>query len=232
MSRKNTLLIAASLIAIAIAAAAYWFLNSPLYAFQCAAQAVRKHDVREFHKYVDVHTVANAAVEDLLAQPIRQSGMGLLERIVGLAIVSVFQPSAVDAMEAQIDKWVLHVSPRASGESSSEPAAATNSEDDDEPQADAQPQSIFGRIAALVKPPSLRQVFRDYGFTKKNYRGFNQDDCQDNIAHVTLKFDSPKLHREVPVRLELRRQHDRWQITRVANLQELVSMLPAPQGRE
>lgn len=217
-----------ALLLIAVAAGAfYWWTQTPIYAVDQASQALKHHDVDRFHKWVDVHSVADNAVDDLLADPVRHAGTGLLERIVGMAIVSLVREPIVDAMSTQIDHWVEHTG-RARPSAMlhvMQPAKAASDEDDDDDDEPAQPKSFFGAIVQFIKPPSLKQIFTDYGLTHKNFRGFGSVDWSDHLAHVGLKFFSPKLQTNYEVTLELANGSGNWRIERIANMQQLVSTL-------
>ena len=225
------------LLAICLLAGAGWWYwtTTPQYAVQQAANAIKAHDVQTFHNWVDVEEVSSSAIDDLLAEPARAvGGAGIVERIVGISIMSIFKPNVVQSMDKQIDNWVAHHASAASSSSSSQnstgtdaasnsagTAAAPDAGQGDEEEMD-RPKSLMGEIVALVKPPSLKQLFRDYGFTKKNYRGLGQADSADNVAHVGLRFFNPKLNREVQVMLQLDRANGHWQISRVSNMQEVL----------
>jgi hypothetical protein len=195
----------------------WWWTNTPQYAVNEASAALKEHSVTHFHDWVDVEEVASSAVDDLAAIPVQVKGSGLLDRILGYAVITFFKPSLIEGMGKQIDRWVAH-KPKAAADSSS-----ANSDDDDD-EAD-EPKSLLGAIVAAVKPPSLKQIFRDYGLTKRNYRGLGSVESKDHLAHVGLKFFSPKAQKEVEITLELNNTAGHWQVTRISNLQQIVPVL-------
>lgn len=201
----RNLLIVVVLIA-AVAAGGYWYwTTTPQYAVQQASAAIKNHDVAAFHDWVDVQSLSSSAVDDLVSEPVRKvGGAGLLERIVGFGVVSLLKPTVTQSMSKQIDDLVAKNGP------------------DDPPPPETQEKGILGQLVALVKPPSLTQTLREYGFNRKNYRGVGEVETSDQMSHVPLRFYSPKAGREVEVRLELRRGAGRWQVTRISNLQEIV----------
>jgi hypothetical protein len=217
---------AALLLLCLIAAAGWWWwTHTPTYAVQQAAGAVKSHSLVNFHYWVDVNSVGSAAVDDLLSEPLRGTGSEVLGRIVGLAVIAVFKPNIVDSMDHQIDRWVSHNPKRTSatdGQPSSVPAPENTSADEDDDTEAAPPRSLLGTLVALVKPPSLKTIFKEYGLTKQNYRGLGSTDTADHVAHVGLKFFSPKAQREVEIKLELGDASGHWQIMRIANLQQTV----------
>ncbi|HEY9793726.1 MAG TPA: hypothetical protein V6D22_25245 [Candidatus Obscuribacterales bacterium] len=196
----------------------WWWTNTPQYAVTEAKDAVKAHNVVQFHKWVDVEEVSSSAVDDLSAIPVQVKGSGLLDRVLGFAVITFFKPSLVEGMSKQIDKWVAH-RPKASAD-----ANASNTDEDDDDEAD-EPKSLLGAIVQAVKPPSLKQVFRDYGLTKRNYRGLGAVESKDHIAHVGLRFFSPKAQKEVEITLELNNTAGHWQVTRISNLQQIVPVL-------
>jgi hypothetical protein len=215
------------LIAVIAAGGMFWWINSPPSAVLSAQRALKQHDIAQFHHWVDVHSVAQGAVDDLLAEPVRNIGTGLLERIVGVAIVSLFRDPTVDLLSSQIDRWVGQGKPQPSSMLQViPPARASSSGDDDDDDADQpQPKSLFGAVLTLIKPPSLKELFKDYGLTKKNFRGLSSFDQSNHLAHVGIKFFSPKLQRDYEIKFELGNTAGNWRIERIANMQELLSEL-------
>lgn len=239
----------------------YWWTTTPVFAVQQAATAVKNHDVGAFHNWVDVHSVSSAAMNDMVAEPMKRIGApSILGRVIGLSILGLFAPAAVDSLDRQIDGWVAHrghpSQPASSGDdrvygtgsgsgtnpppysggsplpfgttpqqaqSSGVGSGSDNGDDDDDSA--AQPKGFFGALVSMVKPPSLKQTFHDYGFTRKNFRGIGDYDTQGNMAHVGLKFFSPKLNREIQIVLELDHNTGHWQVTRISNLQSALSLL-------
>lgn len=199
------------------AAGGWWYwTTTPQYAVQQASNAIKAHDLTDFRRWVDAHQVASATVEDLLAEPVRNSGgAGIIERVIGLTVFSVLKPTVAGMMESQIDKWI-----------STPPKSANGAPLEDNVAAPAeQPKGLLGQIVALVKPPSLRETFREFGFTKKNYQGLGKVDTSDNVSHVGLRFYSPKLNNEIEVQVELVKGSSSWQIVRISNLQDIVRKL-------
>jgi hypothetical protein len=195
----------------------FWWSQTPTYAVDQASNAIKQHNVENFHHWVDVDSVSSSAIDDLSGIPIRSTGSDILERVLGFTIISFFKPTLVGAMGKQIDAWVEHV-PKAKSDSGSGAAQ----DDEDEPEA---PKSLLGAIVAAVKPPSLKQVLRDYGLTKKNYRGLGSTDTKEHVAHVGLRFFSPKAQREVEIMLQLNNNPGHWQVDRISNLHEIVPVL-------
>lgn len=211
---KRVLVVLLILAAIAGGGFYYW-TTTPQYAVQQAVQAIKQHDVQKFGEWVDVRNVANSAVEDLASEPVRAAGgVGILERIVGLGVISVLRPMVVEKMTNKINEAV----------------AKTPADEQAEQRRDAErSESLLGQIVQLVKPPSLTETLRDYGFSKQNFRGIGSVAVQDNIATVPLKFYSPKKAVEFEVNLELQRpQSQSWRIERISNLQQIVVNVLAP----
>jgi hypothetical protein len=192
----------------AIAAAGFWYwTTTPQYAVKQAADAIKRHDVAAFQYWVDVHNVANAAVEDVLAAPVRDvGGSGLLERIVGFGIFSILRPTVVTSLEKQIVTSVART-----GMDPTQTAA--------QPQG---PKGIIGTIVDMVKPPSLTETLRDYGFTKQNYRGVGEVKTMEDRARVDLRFFIPRQNAETAVSLGLLKWPNGWRIIRIVNLQDIV----------
>jgi hypothetical protein len=197
------------LVLAAIAGGGYWFWTStPQYAVQQASQAIRAHNIDAFHNWVDVQSVSSAAVEDVLAEPVRNvGGGGLLERVIGLGFLTVLRPTVVEKMRNRIDDAVAKTGLEADTSAASQPQ---------------QPRGLLGQLAQMIKPPSLTDTLREYGFTKANYRGLGETRSQDGSADVGLRFFIPRRQGEMQVHLSLMNVNGHWRIVRIANLQEIV----------
>jgi hypothetical protein len=199
--------ILALVIIAALVGGGFWYwTTTPQYAVREASAAVKAHDVARFHEWVDVHEVASSAVQDILAEPMQGIGsVGLLERIVGLGVLTIFRPNVVGTVEKQIDVSV-----------------AKQGMDPDVPAQSEQPQTLLGELKQLIKPPSLTETLRDYGFTKQNYRGLGDVKVNGELADVPIRFFIPKNNGEVQVHLALAKGSSHWRIIRISNLQEIV----------
>jgi hypothetical protein len=202
----------------------WWWTNTPTYAVQQASNALKHHDLNQFDRWVEIHTVCSAAVDDLVSEPVRSAGGGVLERIVGSAIVTIFKPTVVETMDSQVKHWVSH-QPAEHQDGSGTENDAGGSDGDAAQNGEGVRRGILGALKAMVRPPSLREVFADYGLTAQNYRGLGSTDSSGDVAHVGLRFFSPKAKREVEIKLELNKIADHWKISRISNLQQIVPIL-------
>lgn len=187
------------------------------------AQAVRQHDPASFHQYVDVPSVANHAVDDLLSDPVRDAGgSGLLERFLGNAIIGIFKPEIVQHLTNSINKYVEKPAPQQA------PTEQTPPQDQESLSLKQELKQTVGRllrrIGEALKPPSLKDVLSELGITKENYRGLTDFETKDNLCHVGLKFQLPD-KAEVIVQLELQKVENHWQVKRVSNLDNLAKSL-------
>ncbi len=201
------------MVAVLLAGGGFWYWTStPQYAVQQAAKAIKEHDVLAFHNWVDVQSLSSSAVDDLVSEPVKKiGGVGLLKRIVGFGLVSFFKPAVVQSVGNQIDELVKRTG-------TTNPQEATP----------VQPtKSLLGQIIELVKPPSLTQTLREYGFTKANYRGLGELKTTDQMSLLPLKFFSPKVNHEVEVQLQLSKPAEHWQIVKITNLPEIVRSIIA-----
>jgi hypothetical protein len=202
----RNLLLALMLLAVCAGGGFWYWTTTPQYAMQQVSKAIREHDVDTFNNWVDVQSVASAAVDDTLAEPVRAvGGGGLLERVVGLGVMSVLRPTVVDRVAKQIDS-----------------AVAKTGLDADAAPPPEQPHGLLGELVQMVKPPSLTETLRDYGFTKQNYRGVGDVRSEGNNADVGLRFFIPRKQGEVQLHLALNNASGHWRVVRIANLQEIV----------
>jgi len=194
---------------LVIAAGGFWYwTTTPQYAVSQAAKAMKAHDLVDFRNWVDTESVASNAVDDLMTDPIRTSfGHGLLNRVAGFAVATFMKPTATESMQKQLESYVV-TPPKTDNED----AAISEKEEE---------KDIVQELTSMFKPPSLRQIFREYGFTSKNYKGLGTVNQSGNISHVGLKFYSPRAKREIEVLLELFQGNNRWRVTKIANLQQI-----------
>ena len=240
------------LIVCALAGGGFWYwTTTPQYSMQKLAQSVREHDVTNFHLYFNPEGVASKAVDDLLADRIRDDGgSGLLERFLGIAVLGIFKPELVSMLSRNIDSYVAKV-PESStnAQNESEPGQAPvdmpSRDDQNPPQspfqspnqalpAESEPtiRQHIGRffnhvkstLKKALKPPSLKEVLVELGITKENYRGLTPFEVNADVCHVGLKFQPPGKE-ELVVELELQKTENHWRVERFSNLASLSKTL-------
>lgn len=208
---------------LALAGGGYWFwTQTPQYSMRELAVAVKSHDSNAFHAYVDVDSVANNAVEDLMSDSVREAGgADLLRRFLGAAIIGIFKPDITQMLKNSIESYVTPQPPKA-------PSLQVETQSQEPKSLKQELKATFGRflhkIGEAIKPPSLKEVLQQIGISKENYRGLTSFETSDNICHVGLKFQRPDQF-ELIVQLELQKVENHWQVKRISNLPELAKSL-------
>lgn len=226
--RKNEMILRIMLSVIVVcllAGGGYWYwTTTPQYSMKELSQSVKTHDPASFHQYVDVPSVANHAVDDLLSDQVRESGgSGLLERFLGNAIIGVFKPEIVQLLSNSINNYVAK--PAAVSAPAPPPQEAGNGEELSLTQQLKQTLGrVIKRVGQALKPPSLKDVLSELGITKENYRGLTGFETKDELCHVGLRFQPPD-KAEIVVELELQKVESHWQVKRISNLDNLAKSL-------
>lgn len=207
---------------LALAAGGYWYwTTTPQYSMQKLSESVKKHDSATFHEYFDVPSVSSNAVDDLLADRLHDAGgPGLLERFLGNAIIGIFKPELVQHLSNSINNYVAKpVTPAPAPEQIESPPA--EAELSLKQEVGRLFKRIGKRITEALKPPPLKEVLKDLGITKENYRGLTPFETNGDICHVGLRFQPPDKP-ELVVQVELHKIENHWRVEKFSNLDELA----------
>lgn len=208
------------------AGAAYWYwTGTPQYSVMKLAEAVRNHDLNTFHTYCDVSRLSEHAVDDLSAEPLQAiGGRGLLQRFLGIAVTRLFKPELASMLAKNITDYVEK---NPAQESLKTPKSEIPVR---EPRMEtAKEESFLGKamngLAKVVKetfkPPSLKEVLRELGLSKENFKGMSDYQMNGSRCLVGIKFQEPG-KREVLVQLELENTDRHWRLVRFSNLDEIA----------
>jgi hypothetical protein len=103
---KNFLVVLALLVLAGGAGWWYW-TTTPTYAAYEIVDSVKTHDLAKFQKYVDVDSVSDGIIDDLLAGPQNQAKQaGILPQILATSITAFIKPGLVAVTKEQIIKLV------------------------------------------------------------------------------------------------------------------------------
>ncbi len=197
----------------------YWWINTPDYALKQAGEAAKMHDVAAFEHWVDVDRFSSQAVEDLLSAPVRTTGAGILGRLLGLGLMSLFHEPVSQALKQQIVEFVGR-----------DPAAARP-----EPEPERR-GGFLKQLVRMIKPPALGKVLKEMGFTKENYRGVKYIKAKDDRATAGMAFFIPSADKDVIVEFGMAKINNQWRVREILNLGELAKTValsgPDPDASE
>lgn len=87
---------------------AYWYwTTTPTYALSQIVGAVKNKDTETFEKYVDIESIAERAIDDVLHGKARESGMfGSMDNMIGVGIIGLFKPEIAEIAKTQVLKFI------------------------------------------------------------------------------------------------------------------------------
>lgn len=100
---------------VALAGGSFWLwrtqvTDTPKYSLKQAADAVEKHDLQKFKKYVDLEGVAERLVDDVVAQAAsgRSSSntAGEMGEALGRGLAELMKPRLVDRVVSSVERYV------------------------------------------------------------------------------------------------------------------------------
>lgn len=201
-------LLALLLVAGILAGAGYWYwTTTPQYALKELSSAIKEHDLATFEKYCDTQAVAANAVEDLLAEPVRNSGgLGILERLLGVLAVSWLKPQIVGSLKGGIERFVAPPPPE-----------------------EERKGGLLSQVVKALKVPSLRESLNAMGFSRETYRGVSSVRQDKNAAYFDLKFETQP-GKLIDVEVEMLNHSSSpfagaWRVRRFSNLQTVAKSL-------
>ncbi|MBY0359101.1 MAG: DUF2939 domain-containing protein [Candidatus Obscuribacterales bacterium] len=222
---------------------AYWYwTTTPSYALSQIVASVKNRDPETFQRYVDIDSITDRAIDELLHGPARESGIfNNLGNPLGVGIIGFFKPEIADIARSQISNYI------AKGNLSNEeltqktvvvPAISNTI------SAPVQPSAIQTAPTATIQPvttpaplqpesPSvnryskqfkIKEQLRQYGLSRDGFRGIDYLKTTGPVTLVGLKFFSPKLNHDFVIELKMEDAGGYWRITEISNLSALVSL--------
>jgi len=171
----------------------YW-TSTPEYALQQIVKAVETHDTELFHRYVDVPTIAERIIEDLVDSIKDKPGSSSssVGESPGKGRITLVEPRLTEIVREQVERYV---------ERGDVPQAATS----DPNEESFSLKRIHDRIGGQ---------FRDI----KYVRG------EGKIATVGIGLHNERLEIDQVLELKLRRKEDdHWQLIGLPNLFQLIT---------
>ncbi len=238
--------------AVGGASAYFYYTTTPLFAFSEAGVSVATHDINRFHKSVDLDTMVDGAVQDLLTDPLQRTpGMSEMQKTVLNGASEIARKKISQALILQADQFVSNSAPSSPPmdsphTSATQPADTTKdtglkavldqkianlksvASAKMKQYAAAHPDSFQGRMLNLPEDErkvQLKRLLGDYGFTPQNFRGVAYCNESSAVCTTGARFFSPKLNHEVIVDIDLVKSAEGWRISRISNLPIVINQV-------
>src|SRR5688500_7682647 len=98
----GALLFVLMIVVVVAAAFEYWWRGTPRYSVAKIGEAIETHDLELFRKHVDLRSVGNRLIDDMMNGP-KQEAAGTA---LGQSMVEILRPRIVEAFESQIERFV------------------------------------------------------------------------------------------------------------------------------
>lgn len=227
-----------------IAGLAYWYwTTTPTYSLTQIIGAVKNRDVDTFQKYVDVESITDRAIDDVLHGPARESGMfGNMDNMIGAGIIGLFKPEIAAIAKTQVLKFIesgalikaikegkkaaqagqIPTAVPAAGIPTTEPSnqASTTSSGESSSQLALSDNSMVGRYARKLK---LGSSLKAYGLSGDGYKGIDYLKIEGQTALVGFRFHSNKFQRNIIIEIKMEENGGYWKVTELSNLNDLIN---------
>jgi len=184
---------------LALAAGGYYYYqslkNGPSGALAQAAAAVQTHDMATFEKYVDVNSVTNNLVNDIVGQGSAVTSLIPGGQLAVAGALKLMKPMLAKAAHKEVQRYVETGSLEAAAEAAPKRLVKI---------------SLTGLASKIVSPES---EFKGIKYTRE----------EGDNAYVGLEVSQPKYDTTMVVEVKMRRRGDHWQMTQVTNAGELLN---------
>ena len=214
--KRKLLLSVLGLVAVSVGGF-YYYTTTPTYSVMQIRNAVQDHDVALFEKHVDVDTLFNRLIDDVMAQALFQaanednSGWSTLGSALGTGIVQMMKPALVNGLKSSTLRYVETGELVKGGQRvvpSAVPAVASDA---------AKKASLDGMASSF----GLEQLkLQDYDIEK-----------QGKVAIVTIPYRNEQLDLPLEMKFTLRDQGGYWQLVQFNNAAEIMSAIEKEQQR-
>lgn len=213
----------------------YWYwTTTPSYAVQQVVNSIYHHDVETFTRYVDLDTMGERALDEIIHGPAKDSGLfGNFDSFIGMGIVTLFKTEIVEMFKSEVCKAVKGDSlvPLPTDKTGAVPVSATPSTLAGAGTALATPQvpaiTANGSASLLGTPKpgriaKLKAELENYGLSKKGFKGIDYFNEENGMNFIGLKFHSPKYDTDFIIEFKLEDAGGYWRVTELSNLSALV----------
>lgn len=213
----------------------YWYwTTTPSYAVQQVVNSLYHHDVDTFTRYVDLDTMGERALDEIIHGPAKDSGLfGNFDSFIGMGIVSLFKTEIVEMFKAEVCKAVKGDSliPLPGEKAQAIPASAPPTPlagagtAQANPQVPAIPAGGSTNLLGSPKPGKIAKVkaeLENFGLSKKGFKGIDYFKEENGMNFIGLKFHSPKYDTDFIIEFKLEDAGGYWRVTELSNLSPLV----------
>ena len=209
MNNKRLVCIAVAVIFILLVGYfgySYW-TKTPKYSLSQIGKAIKTHDVELFNKHVDVNTLANRLIDDMITSTSKESDeketneWSKLGQELGKGLVNLMKPRLAEMMKEQIEKYI-------------ETGDFGNPRD--EPTGE--------------RSVSLPEIQKHFG---KNFTGVKFTKEEGKIALVGIGLFNERVDKEVVLELKLRKKEGGyWSLVEFANIPTLIGEVQKLERRQ
>ncbi len=195
----------------------YYYTTTPTYSVLQIRNAVQDHDVALFEKHVDVDTLFNRLIDDVMAQALSQaaneddSGWSTLGSALGAGIMQMMKPTLVSGLKSSTLRYVETGELVKGGQgvaASAAPAVASDA----------------------AKKASLEGMASSFGLEQLQPQDYRVEK-QGKVAIVTIPYRNEHLDLPLEMKFTLRDQGGYWQLVQFNNAAEIMSAIEQEQQR-
>jgi hypothetical protein len=212
--RRKLLLSVLGLVAVAVGGF-YYYTTTPTYSVLQILNAVQDHDVALFEKHVDVDTLFNRLIDDVMAQQLTKasgddgSGWGKLGSALGAGMVQMIKPTLVSGLKSSALRYV---------------------ETGELKKPEAKPSSSSETAQSSTEKASLGGMASKFGLEKGQKFDY-QVERRGKVAIVTIPFRNEELDLPLIMQFTLRNEGAYWQLVQFNNAAELITAIEEEQQR-
>lgn len=212
--KRKLLLSVLGLVAVSLGGF-YYYTTTPTYSVLQIRSSVQNHDVALFEKHVDVDTLFNRLIDDVMAQQLAKasgdddSEWGKLGSALGAGMVQMIKPTLVSGLKSSALRYV---------------------ETGELKKPEAKPSSSSETAQATAEKASLGGMASKFGLEKGQNFDY-QIERRGKVAIVTIPFRNEELDLPLAMQFTLRDEGGYWQLVQFNNAAELISTIEQEQQR-
>ncbi|SDN81394.1 DUF2939 domain-containing protein [Pseudomonas jinjuensis] len=212
--KKKIALVAVGLLA-AMAGGFYYYTTTPSYSVLQIRESVESHDVALFEKHVDVDTLFNRLIDDVMAQQLAKSAggekdaWGKLGSAIGAGMVQMIKPTLVSGLKSSTLQYIETGDLSKQGSPTAGPTLPAG---------------------GATEKASLHGMAANFGMEEGQVLDY-QIEQRGKVAMVTVPYRNEELDLPLQMQFTLRDQGGYWQLVQFNNAAELISTIEQEQQR-